>query len=257
MRPSLKGIPFDPVTEDGAIARIVDGLGSGTGGRVVTPNVDILRQATVDAALGALVGSADLVLADGMPIVWALRLQGSPVPQRVAGSSLAPRLAAAAADGGVGLFLLGGSKPDTAASAARSLAARFPQLRVGSHFPPFGFERDESERRAIEDALTVFGPCLCLCGLGFPKQDLVAADLLRRFPDYWFLGAGATIDFLAGEFRRAPVWMQRSGLEWVYRLSLEPRRLFGRYIVNDAPFASRLLAGSLVTRWTNRRPAGP
>ena len=241
------GVRFDAVDQRAAADYVVGRWRRAQGGRVVTPNVDILRQATVDRGLAALVAGADLVLADGMPIVWAARLAGRALPGRVPGSALGPLLARRAADGGVPLFLLGGAE-GAAERAAAALRAAHPGLHVAWHFPPFGFESDPTAQAGIESALAAFGPCVCLVGLGFPKQDLLARRLLGRFPTSWFVGVGATIEFMAGDRRRAPVAVQRLGLEWAHRLALEPRRLAERYLRRDLPFALALLARSAVAR---------
>jgi N-acetylglucosaminyldiphosphoundecaprenol N-acetyl-beta-D-mannosaminyltransferase len=252
----LRGTPFDVLTEAEAAALLIERLQSGHGGRVVTPNIDILRQVDADSRLRNLVGSADLVLADGMPLVWAARLQGTPLPERVAGSALSVRLVGLAAASGLGLHLLGGN-PGSAERAAGQLGVHHPGLRVGWHCPPFGFEKDDKAIAAIFDAVAAFGPAVYLVGLGFPKQDLLAADLHIRFPGSWFIGAGATVGFLAGEFDRAPRWMQSSGLEWIHRLVLEPGRLSERYLRHDLPFAVRLLTGAAVGRSERRRGGRP
>jgi N-acetylglucosaminyldiphosphoundecaprenol N-acetyl-beta-D-mannosaminyltransferase len=242
-RIALRALSFDPVTEADAVATVIARMQNGVGGRVVTPNVDILRLACRDPEMAELFNSADLCVADGMPIVWALRLRGDPVPERVAGSSFAPNLAAAAAEAGIGVFLLGGN-PGSAQRAAERLRASYPTIAVGWHCPPVGFEKRPTERAAIDAAVRAFGPSICLVGLGAPKQDQLARELLAEFPHTWFVSVGATIGFMAGEFARAPGWMQAVGLEWLHRLALEPRRLAGRYLGRDLPFAVGLLLDS-------------
>jgi len=241
----LMGVRFDPLTEREAIDRILASMTAGTGGCVVTPNIDILRQAAEHPELVELIHQADLVLADGMPLVWVSHIQGPVLPQRVAGSSLASTLSRAAAAMGVPVFLLGGN-PGVAERAAAQLTARIPGLVVGHHYPPFGFESNPAAGRAIDDAIDSFGPAIYYCGLGFPKQEHLMLRLRERFTDSWFIGSGASLSFLAGETRRAPLWMQQSGLEWLHRLGQEPHRLFRRYILEDIPFATRMVALSLV-----------
>ncbi len=250
MRQDIGEFLFDAVDDVTAARVILGGVASGVGGRVVTPNVDILRRATCDIDAGRLLSSADLVLADGMPVVWAARLRGQRLPGRVPGSALGPLLAGMAAERAVGVFLLGGAD-GTARRAAKALASSHPGLRVGWHFPPFGFEDDVGQVSDIEAALEAFGPCVCLVGLGFPRQDRLGERLLARFPGDWFIGVGATLGFMAGDFRRAPEWAQRSGLEWVHRLSQEPSRLAGRYL-RDIPFVLGLLASSAASRFPLR-----
>lgn len=243
-RAQLCGVVFDLLSEAEAAQLVLDGFRSGTGGRVVTPNVDIVRQASADPELARLVQESDLVLVDGMPLVWAMRLQGIEVPERVAGSSLAARLVEGAAGEGVRLFLLGGN-PGVAQRAAQLLSKRHLSLEVGWHCPPFGYEANPAALEEIFVALERFGPCVCLMGLPFPKQERLAAQLARRCPQSWFVGTGAAIGFLAGEVPRAPQWVQRMGLEWAHRLVHEPRRLAERYLRWDLPFAVGLLAQSV------------
>ncbi|MCD0442691.1 WecB/TagA/CpsF family glycosyltransferase [Glycomyces sp. A-F 0318] len=245
-RVRLGGIGIDPVTEQDAVRRVLDALESGRGGRIVTPNVDIVAAARRSAELRAVVDTADLVVADGAPLVWASRVAGTPLPERVAGSDLVWSLSAAAAERGLRLALLGGT-PDGAARpterAAEVLEARYPGLKVvGAWCPPMGFDRDDSHWRALVERIEAAAPDLVYVGLGFPKQEQVAVRLRAAAPRAWLLGCGASIDFIAGYRRRAPKWMQRSGTEWLFRMLSEPRRLARRYLRDDAPEALRLLA---------------
>lgn len=244
-RVRLGRIGVDPVTGDGAVRRVLDALESGRGGRIVTPNVDIAAAARRSGELRAVVDDADLVVADGAPLVWASRVAGTPLPERVAGSDLVWSLAAAAAERGLRVALLGGT-PDGAARpterAAEILEARYPGLKVvGAWCPPMGFDRDASQWRALVERVEAAAPDLVYVGLGFPKQEHVAVRLRAAAPGAWFLGCGASIDFIAGYRRRAPKWMQRSGTEWLFRMLSEPRRLARRYLRDDVPEALRLL----------------
>lgn len=229
------------------VARIVSDAEAGQGGWLVNPNVDVLRQVSADDDIKALVADADLLVADGMPLVWASRLRGTPLPERVAGSELIWTLSRGAAAAGLGVFLLGGA-PGVAERASERFAEEIPSINVGWHCPPFGFEDDPLATEAIEDALRQAAPAVVFCGLGFPKQERLMASLHRTFPRTWFVGSGAAIGFVAGHHSRAPGWMQSAGLEWVHRLAMEPRRLFRRYVVEDMPFALRLLFSAARTR---------
>jgi N-acetylglucosaminyldiphosphoundecaprenol N-acetyl-beta-D-mannosaminyltransferase len=237
--PVVAGLEFDALTEEQVVARIVTELEHGEGGRVVTPNVDICRQASRDPEAGELIRAASTVVADGMPLVWASRLQGDPLPERVTGASLIFSLSAAAAADGWSVYLLGGD-PGVPEQAAAALADRSPGLQVaGTDAPAPGFELAEVRRR-VEAA----HPDIVFVGLGFPKQEQVIAAVAPRLPGAWFVGCGAAIPFAAGALPRAPEWMQRTGLEWAWRLLSEPRRLFRRYLVEDLPFAVRLLVSA-------------
>lgn len=240
-------VGFDPVTEQEASTLIVSAISAGRGGRCVTPNIDILRQASLDSATARLVNTADLVLADGMPIIWASRLMQCELPERVAGSSLTPGLVELAGHNGIPIILLGG-KAGAARRVADELMTTHRGLEVRSHYPPFGFETDQSQLELIEQVVVDLTPAICLIGLGFPKQDLLALRLRSCAPRSWFLGVGITIDLLAGEQSRAPRVLQERGFEWAYRLSREPRRLGRRYLAHDIPYASSLLGQALLRR---------
>lgn len=196
---------------------------------VVTPNADHLVNLERDPALRAAYERADLVLPDGMPVVWASRLLGTPVKERVAGSDLMPRLCELAEQRRLKVFLLGGGE-GIAARAAANLMRAHPQLAIaGTSCPPRGFEHDPARDAGIVAAIRDSGADLVFVCLGSPKQEVWMAGHLAGFDKGVFLGVGAAVDFCAGTLARAPKWMQRSGLEWLYRLSKDPRRLIGRY----------------------------
>ncbi|RKT68864.1 N-acetylglucosaminyldiphosphoundecaprenol N-acetyl-beta-D-mannosaminyltransferase [Saccharothrix variisporea] len=236
------------VSEPDVAAHVVRCWGRGEGGAVVTANVDIVRAATRDPALGALVAGAELVVADGMPVVWAGRLAGVAVPERVTGASLVFTLSEAAAREGRSVYLLGG-EPGVPEKAAEVLRGRYPGLRVvGTDSPPFGFDSDALLLGEAVAKVVSAKPDLVLVGLGFPKQERVIRELRGLLPAAWYLGCGAGIPMAAGEFKRASGVVQKMGAEWVHRLALEPRRLAKRYLRDDLPFAFRLLAGAVKTR---------
>jgi N-acetylglucosaminyldiphosphoundecaprenol N-acetyl-beta-D-mannosaminyltransferase len=224
------------------------GWETGTGGWIVTANVDIVRAATRDAELAELIAKADCAVADGMPVVWAGRLAGASVPERVTGAALVHSLCARAAEAGRSVFLLGGD-PGIPEAAADVLTGENPELTVvGTSSPAFGFEFDDAALRRVIDDILLAHPDLVLVALGFPKQERLIERLRAVLPQAWFLGCGAGLPMAAGQFSRAPEALQRAGGEWLYRLALEPRRLARRYLRDDAPFALRLLGGALVRR---------
>ena len=245
----LEGFPFAAVREAEAATHIVRQAAAGIGGWVVTPNLDILRQCARDRQLADMVRSADLIVADGMPLIWASRLQQTPLPARVAGSNLVPLVSDLAAREGLSVFFLGGNE-GTAQRAAEVLAERFPGLRIaGTSCPPFGFERSAEQLDAIAETIREAKPDIVFVGLGFPKQEKLVERLRLAHPSTWWLGVGVSFSFVAGEIGRAPLWMQRSGLEWMHRMFQEPRRLARRYLVHDIPFAFRLAAAALRARY--------
>ena len=241
------------VTEDEVTGYVSEAWRRGEGGSIVTVNVDILRAATRDAAVAELIADAEIVVADGMPLIWATTVSGRRLPERVTGASLVWSLSKAASKTRRSVYLIGG---DTGVpeGAALALLREFPGLRVvGTESPPFGFENDEEQLAALVRRVSRARPDLVLGGLGFPKQENLIARLRGVLPRAWMLGCGAGIPIAAGQFRRAPVVLQRTGLEWVHRLALEPRRLARRYLLHDLPFALLLLVSSVGVR-LSRRP---
>ncbi|GID77301.1 hypothetical protein Ade02nite_59420 [Paractinoplanes deccanensis] len=219
-------------------------LSAGRGGQIITPNVDILHRVRRDPDLRGHLAASEIVVADGKPLIWASRIAGNALPARVPGSDLIWSLSAAMGAAGRSVYLLGG-EPGTAERADAVLRERFPDLKLAGHLSPsFGFDTRPEEYAEVCDEVVGAAPDLVFVGFGFPKQERVIEKLRPRLPRTWFMGCGAAIGFVAGVHSRAPVWMQRGGLEWVHRLYLEPRRLMRRYLVDDAPFAVRLLAGS-------------
>ena len=254
VRVDLMGALVDRVDGPTAIDRIMSSLQAGAGGWVITPNVDILRRIVSDPAFAHVAGQADLSIADGMPLVWASRLQGTPLPARVAASELVYPLASEAARHGYSLFLLGGA-PGTAEETAFSLLDHAPSATIaGSYAPPMGFEQDDEEFERIIKILTDQAPDIVLCAFGCPKQERLMVQLRQWLPGTWFIGVGGSFTIASGRTPAAPAWMRRSGLEWVHRLRLEPRRLFHRYLVEDLPFAIRLLVTSALVGIDRRRP---
>jgi N-acetylglucosaminyldiphosphoundecaprenol N-acetyl-beta-D-mannosaminyltransferase len=187
-------------------------------------------------------------VADGRPLLWAASLRGDPLPQQVAGAGLIFSLTAAAAAEGRTIYLLGGA-PGVPEAAARELRQRYPGLVVaGTDAPPLGFDQSDSGIEAVRERLTAAAPDIVYVGLGCPKQERVIGRIAPSFPAAWFIGCGAAIPFAAKVQRRSPEWLRRIGLSWLFRLATEPRRLFTRYVVHDAPFAARLLAAAAAAR---------
>jgi N-acetylglucosaminyldiphosphoundecaprenol N-acetyl-beta-D-mannosaminyltransferase len=222
----------DLVNLKGAIERIEALVSAGAGGAVFTPNVDHVVNAERLPALAEAYARADLCLADGMPLVWASRMLGPALPERVAGSDLAEPLLARAAAHGWPVFLLGG-RPGAAEKAAETL--RRSGVRVAGAEGP-RVDQDGAVDPAVLERVRTAAPSLLLVGLGSPKQELFVDRHRPVLGSAVCFACGAVIDFLAGELPRAPRWMARTGLEWAYRLVREPRRLWRRYLVNDPAF---------------------
>jgi N-acetylglucosaminyldiphosphoundecaprenol N-acetyl-beta-D-mannosaminyltransferase len=236
----LEGVRLHALREDQCVDHIMESLSFGRGGWVVTPNLDQLRRLVRDEALRESYARADLSVADGMPLVWASRLQRTPLPERVAGSDLIWSLSAAAAERGRSVYFLGGD-PGTAEECASRLAARFPTLKVaGTSCPEVGFEQRPECIAELVAALGAQRPDIVFVALGSPKQEALIQRLRQTLPHAWWLGVGISFSFVAGRVNRAPEWLRGLGLEWAHRLVQEPRRLARRYLVDGLPFGAML-----------------
>ena len=183
-----------------------------------------------------------------MPLIWASKLQRTPLPERVCGSNLILSISQAAATNNRTVFLLGGD-PGTAESAKAELEKRYEGINiVGTHCPPFGFEGEEQQYENLVNTVAETQPDIVFVALGFPRQERVIERLRQHLPNAWFIGVGISFSFVTGQVRRAPKWMQKTGLEWVHRLAQEPNRLIRRYLIDDIPFALRLLINATFKR---------
>jgi N-acetylglucosaminyldiphosphoundecaprenol N-acetyl-beta-D-mannosaminyltransferase len=233
---AILGVSFDPMTITSAADQIGAMIAERRPRFVVTPNVDFLVQAQHDADLHQILVNADLVLCDGKPLVWASRWLGNALPGRVAGSDLVPVLLQRAAAHGWKIFLLGGAE-GVGAEAARRIAADHPTLPPVAHYSPPHRPLAEMNHAEIIARLRAATPDIVLVCFGCPKQEkwIFKNYLAAGVPV--MIGAGGTVDFLAGRLRRAPLWMRRSGIESFFRLWQEPRRLFKRYAGDFFRFA--------------------
>jgi len=244
---ALLGIPFDPMTIDRAVERISAMIDQVSFHHVVTANVDFLVQASRDSELRRILFDAELVLCDGTPLVWASRWLGNALPGRAAGSDLVPALVRRAAVRRWRIFLLGGAD-GVAEEASRRLAAQYPDLPKIAYFAPVHAPLERMDNDEIAAHIRAAKPDLLLVSFGCPKQEKWIARHARDLGVPVAIGVGATVDFLAGRVRRAPVWMRRCGLEWGYRLLQEPRRLFRRYVDDLFHFIPEIVA----QRWWTR-----
>ncbi|HEY3861971.1 MAG TPA: WecB/TagA/CpsF family glycosyltransferase [Verrucomicrobiae bacterium] len=238
---AILGVPFDNVTAGEALTAIEQMVASRQPHYLVTANVDFLVQAQTDVELRRILTDAHLVLCDGTPLLWASRLLGNRLPERVAGSDLAPVLLKVAAQKKYRVFLLGAS-PDSVEEAAARLKRGEPSLELAGYYsPPFSglLEMDHEEiKRRVREAQ----PDILFVAFGCPKAEKWMAMHYRELGVPVVAGVGATIDFLAGRVKRAPEWMRHAGLEWVFRLACEPRRLFRRYMKDLWVFGWRIAA---------------
>jgi N-acetylglucosaminyldiphosphoundecaprenol N-acetyl-beta-D-mannosaminyltransferase len=244
----LAGVTLHAITEAQCVQHVMHALDEGKGGWIVTPNLDHMRRLVMEAQYRELCAHADLLVADGMPLLWASRAQKTPLPERVAGSNLISSLSAALADRRGRVFLLGGAD-GTAQEAARALARRHPELVVcGIDNPRVGPELDLETISRLGRRMRWSRPDLVFVALGSPKQERLIHALRSEYDAAWMIGVGISFSFLAGRVKRAPRWMQKLGLEWVHRLGQEPTRLARRYLIDGIPFGIRLLAASAARR---------
>jgi N-acetylglucosaminyldiphosphoundecaprenol N-acetyl-beta-D-mannosaminyltransferase len=247
----LGALEVDALTFGEALDAIDALVERGRGGAVYTPNVDHVVQAEDDAAFREAYAAADLALADGMPIVWASRLLGVPVPERVAGSDLALPLLRRAAARRWPVFLLGGAPGSAELAADRARAIGVEVCGTASPLLPARATAPDPEGEAVVDAIRAAGARLVLVGLGAPKQELWIHRHRAGLAPAVAVAVGAALDFLAGRVRRAPPLLARAGLEWAWRLATEPRRLWRRYLLRDPRFA--LVLAREVARSRRRR----
>jgi N-acetylglucosaminyldiphosphoundecaprenol N-acetyl-beta-D-mannosaminyltransferase len=204
-----------------------------------------------DSGVREILNSADIATPDGMPLVWALRSFGVKNQQRVYGPTLMLRLCESAVENRHRIFLYGGLEETLGKLRAR-LQARFPDLRiVGSYSPPFR-PLTEEEDRMVQRQITDSGAEIVFVGISTPKQERWMYEHREKFPGLVMIGVGAAFDFHAGRVRQAPVWMQRNGLEWLFRLVAEPKRLWQRYLLVTPRFLP-LWAMQLMSGRTNAR----
>lgn len=200
---------------------------------VVTPNVDHIVQLEHDKELRAIYKDADLILTDGKPLVWISRWYKTPIKEKVSGSDLFPKLCGLAAEKKYKMYFLGAAE-GVASKAAWNLMRRFPGLQVaGTYSPPLGFEKDKEELEKIKKEIQACKPDILIVALGCPKQEKFIFNNHESLGVPLSLGLGASLDFEAGNIKRAPKWMADHGLEWLFRITQDPRRMAKRYLVDD------------------------
>lgn len=233
---SLMGLDIDNVSLEEAILEIDNLINNKKSSYVVTPNVDHVVQLQKDDLFKKIYMNADLVLTDGMPLVWASKILKKPIKEKVSGSDLFLPLCQHAANKGYKVFFLGGLE-GVAQKAADIIIQKYPGFKIcGVYSPPFGFENDKSENQKIINMINQADPQILFVGVGAPKQEKWIYKNKNKYKQLVSLAIGASFDFVAGTVKRAPVCLQRAGLEWLYRFIKEPRRLFKRYFIDDARF---------------------
>jgi N-acetylglucosaminyldiphosphoundecaprenol N-acetyl-beta-D-mannosaminyltransferase len=245
MTATIGGCRFDALTLGQTVDAVFDRLHSGVRGWVCTVNVAILMMMKADPELRSFIDRSQLNVADGQPLVWAAPLFDSSLPERVTGIDLIEELAGRAAREGVGLFLLG-SKLCVVQECAQGLRSRHPGLRVDLADGYFG--TDQAGERA--DLVRRSGARLLIVGMGVPRQERFIDEQWERLGVGMAIGVGGSFEVMAGRKLRAHPWVQAIGMEWLFRLVQEPRRLFWRYLSTNLQF------GGLVARQLLRRLSG-
>jgi N-acetylglucosaminyldiphosphoundecaprenol N-acetyl-beta-D-mannosaminyltransferase len=226
---AILGTPVDILDMDQTLARLEQFIQERHFHQVATANTDFLVNSMSDPELLHILRSADLVVPDGMPLVWASRKMGTPLPERVTGADMVPRLACLAAQKGYRIYMLGG-RPEVAQTAKARLEADYPGIQIVGCVSPPPTSIIEMDGEALLRDIERAAPDILLVAFGNPKQEKwihMYRERLRNVPVC--MGVGGTFDFIAGEVPRASAVLQRSGFEWVHRLAHNPRYLWKRY----------------------------
>ena len=220
----------DNMTMDEAVAAVESLVERKGRSYVVTPNLDHIVKLEKDEQFRQAYDQASLILTDGKPMIWISKLKGEPIIEKISGSDLFPRVCQCAARKGYRLFILGAAE-GVAQKAAQRLQSRFEGLHiVGTLSPAIGFEKCPDQIAEIIDAIREAKPDILAVALGTPKGEKFICQYREELGVPLSMQIGATIDFEAGNVRRAPRWMSAWGFEWLYRIWQDPRRLAGRYL---------------------------
>lgn len=237
MKINIFGIDIDNYSFEEVVELIIQhAVAQKTPQYVVTPNAHHLVKLQKDREFCDIYRHAFLSVPDGVPLLWVAKLQNTPLKGRVNGTDLLQRLCTEAANQGLKVFFLGG-RPNAAEQAANILRKQNPELQIaGCYCPPYGFETNRTELAKINRRIKTARPDLLFVGLGAPKQEKWMAAHYQELGVPVSLGIGVSFDLIAGVVKRAPVWMQKAGLEWLFRFFAEPRRLFWRTLVINTTF---------------------
>ncbi len=234
MRINLMGCAVDNLNMEETLG-VVDGfIRSGRPHQHVVVNVDKIVKASRDPALRQIINDCDLINADGMPVVWASRLLGKPLKERVTGVDLFEALMARAADKGWRVFLLG-AREEVVGGVARLYPARYPGLTLAGYRN--GYWKPDEEEQVVAQ-IAAARPDILFVAISSPKKEAFLARYQAAMKVPFAMGVGGTFDVAVGLVKRAPVWMQNAGLEWFYRFLQEPRRMFRRYFIDDMAFVA-------------------
>ena len=224
---------IDNITLDETMDYIETCILNKTIGQIITLNVDQIVRIEWDDYFKKICENCELLLVDGHPLMWIAKLYGRPFKEKICGSDLVPILCQMAAEKEYSVFFLGAA-PGVAKKAADILQKQHKKLKVaGVYSPPIGFEKDRIEIKKINNILRNSGADMLFVGMGVPKQDIFIYENMHEYKIPMSFSIGGAIDFIAGEQKRAPKWMCNHGLEWLYRLYSNPKKMFKRYIIDD------------------------
>jgi len=232
-RIALMGCTIDNLSMEETLQTIEGFIGTGTPHQHVVVNVDKLVKASRDPALRGIINDCALVNVDGMPVVWASRLLGKPLKERVAGVDLFEALMRRAGEKGWRVFLLG-AREEVVGKVASTYARKYPRLVLAGYRN--GYWTGEREEAQVVGQIREARPDLLFVAISSPKKEQFLGRYQAEMKVPFAMGVGGSFDVAIGHLRRAPVWMQKSGLEWFYRFLQEPRRMFRRYFIEDMAF---------------------
>lgn len=249
---AILGVAIDNLTMAEVLSIVEEEIAEGSFHQIATANVDFLVNSVNDDELRETLNRCDVILADGMPLVWASRFLGTKLKERVAGADLVPQLAWLSSQRGYRIFMLGADE-ESSAGAARWMQRNFPGVCISGRYSPTFQPLEEMDHEDILIRIEDAKPDILLVAFGNPKQEKWIAMHRSRLRVPVCIGVGGSFEFLSGRIRRAPVWMQQSGLEWFYRIIQEPSRLAKRYLNNGAGLL-RYLPAQLVWMAAQSKP---
>jgi N-acetylglucosaminyldiphosphoundecaprenol N-acetyl-beta-D-mannosaminyltransferase len=244
-RVELMGCAIDNLSMEETLQTVEGFIGTGEPHQHVVVNVDKLVKASRDPELRRIINDCALVNVDGMPVVWASRLLGKPLKERVAGVDLFEALMHRAAEKGWRVFLLG-AKEEVVSKVAHTYQHKFPKLVLAGYRN--GYWKGEREEAQVVEQIRAAQPDLLFVAISSPKKEQFLGRYQAEMKIPFAMGVGGTFDVAIGHVKRAPVWMQKSGLEWFYRFLQEPRRMFRRYFIDDMAFVWLFIKEATVRR---------
>ncbi len=249
-RVNIIGCPFDAVSLDDTVSCIKEAVINQSTLRISVGNIDMVMKARKNPKFADVFSSADLIIADGVPILWAARLIGDPLHGRVAGTEIVWKCGKVSAETGCKVGLIGGSY-ETALRAAENIRERYSDANLHVFSTPFPLTPENNKKLVKEVKKERIG--IILVALGAPKQEYWIKEHVMEIGANVGIGIGSAFDIISGEKPWAPLWMRENGLEWLHRMKLEPKRFAKRYLIEDMPFFWYLLVDIIRKKiWRNR-----